>query len=107
MTQAGSGEPDHYTPPTAGPDDAWVPMVNEDNRGTAEADLWEANATGNVVRALSLVPEEVRTLKDLSATHYLQMADVRKPGFSADRALSRTQMELVAGRTSALNACFY
>ncbi len=107
LPPARSGDPDYYRPATAGPDDAWVPMVNEDNRDTPESDLWVANSTGNVVRALSLVPEEVRTLKDLSAAHYLQMADVRKSGFSADRALSRTQMELVAGRTSALNACFY
>jgi hypothetical protein len=107
LPDAGTGAPDHYRPATAGPDDAWVPMVHEDNRDTPEADLWVANATGNVVRALSLVPEEVRSLKDLSEAHYVAMADVRKPGYAGERELSRTQMELVAGRTSALNACFY
>lgn len=103
----GVGEPDHYRPATAGADDAWVPMVAEDNSDTPESDLWVANNTGNVVRAMSLVPEEVRTLKDLSAAHYLAMADVPRHGFNGGRALSRSQIELVAGRTSALNACFY
>ena len=107
LPEPGPGEPNRYRPSKAGPDDAWVPMVDADNSESAESDLWVANQTGNVVRAMSLVPEEVRTLKDLSAAHYLAMPDVRKHGYNAGRALSRTQMELVAGRTSALNACYY
>lgn len=107
LPAAGNGEPSRYRPATAGADDAWVPMVDEDNTGTPEADLWPAGNTGNVVRAMSLVPDEVRGLKDLSAAHYLAMSDVRKAGYHADRALSRSQMELLAGRTSALNACYY
>ncbi len=107
LPQPGVGEPDQYRPATAGVDDAWVPMVDEDNSNTPEADLWVANNTGNVVRALSLVPAEVRTLKELSGAHYLAMEDVRKHGYNGGRSLSRTQMELVAGRTSALNACYY
>jgi hypothetical protein len=61
----------------------------------------------NVVRAMSLVPDAVRQLRELSAAQYLplqQVTDVRaEPG----RALSRAQIELVAGRVSALNECFY
>jgi alkylhydroperoxidase family enzyme len=70
-----------------------------------EADLWPPGRTPNVLRALSLVPDEVRGLKDLSAAHYLpmeQVIDVR-----AHRLLSRAQMELVAARVSALNECHY
>lgn len=107
LPDAQPGRPDRYRPATAGADDAWVPMVAEDNTATPEADLWSANRTGNVVRALSLVAEEVRTLKDLSAAHYLAMSDVRKVGYNAGRSISRNQIELLAGRTSALNACFY
>jgi hypothetical protein len=47
----------------------------------------------------------VRTLKDLSAAHYLspeKMVDL-----TAGRSLDRSQMELIAGRVSALNECFY
>ncbi len=100
------GEPDAYRPSSASLEDAWVPLVPDDNSGTPEADLWPANRTGYVVRAMSLVPEEVRTLKDLSAAHYLPMRDVRNPAASRG-ALNRPQIELIAGRVSALNECFY
>ena len=100
------GEPSHYRPPSAGTDEAWVPMVPADNAGTAEADLWPTGRTGNVIRAMSLVPDEVRTLGDLSAVHYLPNARVRDPSASRG-SLSRPQMELVAGRVSVLNDCFY
>jgi hypothetical protein len=97
-----------YTPETAGvTDQAWVPMVDANNAGTPEADLWPSERTGNVIRAMSLVPDEVRTLNDLSAAHYLPMALVPQAGVDAGRALHRSQMELVAGRVSALNACYY
>ena len=97
-----------YAPATAThSDQAWVAMVPEINEGTPEADLWPSGLTGNVVRAMSLVPDEVRTLKDLSAAHYLPMSLVRQAGVDAGRALHRSQMELVAGRVSALNSCYY
>jgi hypothetical protein len=59
-----------------------------------------------VIRAMSVAPDEVRTLGDLSAVHYLPMADVPNPRASRGH-LTRPQMELVAGRVSALNGCFY
>jgi hypothetical protein len=108
LPDPGPGEPDHYRPERIeqGPD-AWVPMVPAENAGTAEADLWVSGRTGNVIRAMSLVPQEVRTLGDLSAAHYLPHDLVRKAGVDAGRALNRSQIEMVAGRVSALNECFY
>jgi AhpD family alkylhydroperoxidase len=55
---------------------------------------------------MSLVPDEVRTLHDLSDAHYLPMGQVRDPSASSG-ALNRMQMELIAGRISALRQCFY
>ena len=101
-----AGTPNSYRPPRAGPDEAWVPMVPADNSGTAEADLWPANGTGNVIRAMSLVPDEVRTLNDLGSVHYLPHDHVRDPSASQG-SLSRPQMELIAGKVSILNDCFY
>ena len=100
------GEPTRYRPARAAPDEAWVPMVPADNMGTPEADLWPAGRTGNVIRAMSLVPDEVRTLNDLSAVHYLPNTSVRDPSASQG-SLNRPQMELIAGRVSVLNDCFY
>ena len=101
-----AGEPSRYRPASARQEEAWVPLVPEDNSGTPEADLWPAGRIGWVIRAMSLVPDEVRTLLDLSAVHYLEMEDVPNPQASRGH-LTRPQMELVAGRVSALNSCFY
>jgi hypothetical protein len=106
LPTAHPGDPSRYRAASAGPDEAWVPMVPADNAGTPEADLWPAGKTGNVIRAMSLVPNEVRTLNDLSAVHYLPNVQVRDPSASQG-ALSRPQMELIAGRVSVVNDCFY
>jgi len=99
------GAPSRYRPPGAQRESAWVPMIPWRRPGGSEADLYDGKPTGNVIRAMSLVPDEVRTLMDLSAAHYLApdaMLDLR-----AGRSLDRTQIELLAGRVSALNECFY
>jgi len=100
-----AGEPSRRRPPGAQPEAAWVPMISFLRAKGAEADLYGGKPTGNVIRALSLVPDEVRGLNDLSAAHYLtpeQMMDL-----TAGRSLDRAQIELIAGRVSALNECFY
>ena len=98
-----------YRPASAVHDgESWVPMVPFDNSGTPEADLWPPKRTGNVIRALSLAPDEVRTLHDLGGAHYIDHGLVRDPSATrADGALTRVQIELVAGRISILNDCFY
>jgi len=99
------GEPSCYRPSQARDEDAWVPMIAaRDAHGTEEG-LFGEGQTGNVIRALSLVPDEVRQLRDLGAAHYLSEKKMRD--LAAGRAISRAQMELVAGRVSALHECFY
>jgi hypothetical protein len=100
------GAPSQYRPPGAVQEDAWVPMIPAHSVTGAEADLYGGQSVGNVIRAMSLVPDEVRTLCDLSAAHYLPMGQVRDPSAAAG-ALNRMHMELIAGRVSALRQCFY
>jgi hypothetical protein len=108
LPEPGDGAPSRYRPATAMmSDQAWVPMVELDNADTPESDLWPSGKAPNVMRAMSLVPDEVRTLSDLSSAHYLSGHLVRQPGADGGRALSRSQMELLAGRISALNQCYY
>jgi hypothetical protein len=100
------GEPSRSRPPAAVADEAWVPMIPREGASGAEADLWPEGFVPNVARALSLVPDEVRSLKDLAAAHYLdvgRVADATATGGS----LTRPQMELLAARVSVLNQCFY
>ncbi len=99
------GEPSRRRPPSARLERAWVPMIAEGQATGPEADLYVRGRNANVLRALSLVPDEVRGLRALSAAHYLpldQLVNLR-----AGRALNRMQLELIAGRVSALNDCFY
>jgi len=100
------GAPTRYRPRQAREGGAWVPMIPVFGATGAEADLWRRGMTGNVIRALALVPDEVRTLKDLSAAHYLRDDQVADPRARMQH-LSRPQTELLAARVSALRECFY
>jgi hypothetical protein len=100
------GAPSRYRPPGAKPDVAWVAMIAPGAESEAEADLYTEGRPPNVGRALSLVPDAVRGMKDLVAAQYVPLDRVPDARY-AGRTLSRTQMELLAGRVSALNQCFY
>ena len=102
-----AGEPSGYRPASAKLDVAWVPMIPTNKATGEEADLWDGARSANVIRAMSLVPDCVRQLKKLSTTMYLPMHQVPDVTAPVDKAMSRAQMELVAGRVSAMNECFY
>ena len=104
LPESQPGAPSRYRPPGAELEGAWVPMIQPSKLSPHEADLYRGR-TGNVIRAMSLVPDAVRMMKTLSAAHYLEVEDVGRP--SVGRSLARSQMELLAGRVSALNECFY
>ena len=99
------GEPTRYRPAQARLEQAWVPMIPAAGAVGQEADLWPRRLTGNVIRAMSLVPDAVRQLMELNDAHYLpsdRIVDLR-----AGLAIDRAQIEFVASRVSALNECFY
>lgn len=102
-----AGERSGYRPPGAADSGAWVHTVQPENASEAEADLYPGGRAGNVISAMSLVPDAVRMLKTLSRSHYLPMRCIMTPGDNAGRAISRNQIELVAGRISSLSDCFY
>ena len=107
LPQPRPGEPSRRRPSGAAPEEAWVPMIAPANATGDEADLYAgARFVPNVIRAMSAVPDEVRTLRELSKAHYLPVGNVADPK-AGGYSLSRPQMELIAGRVSALNECFY
>ena len=59
----------------------------------------------SIVGALSLVPAEMEAQRDIHGPLYLSYEDMAL--FDYQGGLHRTQMELVAARTSAVNQCFY
>ena len=102
------GEPSRRRPANAEPGKAWVPMVNVSAAAEADADMYAGlSRSANVITAMSLVPEAVRLLNVQSSAMYLSYNDVANPSKNGGRALTRPQIELIAGRVSALNDCFY
>lgn len=105
LPEARSGEPSRKRPAAAVKNEAWVPMLPAGRPAGDEADLWGAQ-TGNVIRAMSLVPDAVRWLQELGGAQYLDIQAMTD--FTRGRGpLSRAQTELIAGRVSAMNECFY
>lgn len=103
-----AGAPSRYRPSGLAVGGAWVPMVEPGKVGAAERSLYPPlPQIPNVLRAMSLVPDAVRSLHEQSGAYYLEMLDVANPSAGGGRAISRPQMELIAGRISALNECFY
>lgn len=89
------GEPSRERP--RGPLDhdlAWVPVR-------------KMRGVPNIARTISLVPDELRTLMAVVRIEYVDPADLLVLDSDPGRAISRTQIELVAGRVSARNECFY
>lgn len=102
------GEPSRRRPPQAEPGVAWVPMIPNGQETGPDVDLYWGRPVPNVVRAMSLVPDEVRSsLHILIPAQYMAAAQVLDPTSSGERAISRAQIELLAARVSALNQCFY
>lgn len=101
------GAPTRHRPKGLRANGAWLPTLEPADVTGTEADLYPPNAVvPNIAKALSLVPDEVRMLRTLSAALYMPIEHVSDPTFRRG-PLDRMQMELVAGRVSALNECFY
>ena len=108
LPAAKSGEPSGYRPPVATLQGAWVPMLSLKDVTKDDADIYEGMPrTANVIAAMSIVPDAVRLLHKQSDAMYLPGNEVINPAANGGRALSRPQIELIAGRVSALNQCFY
>jgi hypothetical protein len=108
------GEPHHRRPRTAHQrGEAWVPMIHpKDLEGELDsveeqslASYW-SGVPANIRRALSLVPEEAYEWFRLVEVQYLPGKAMRD--FASEyRAVTHAQIELIAGRVSVLNQCFY
>ena len=90
-----AGEPTRERPDGMGDIGAWVPVQVVD---------WHR---ANVARALSLVPEGVRTFFRMVVAMYTGTATDFEKMIWDHRPLARPQVELLAARVSALNQCFY
>ena len=100
------GTPNRHRPAGAKRDLAWVSTVAPESLMAGDPDPYKVHGMKNIHRALSLVPQEVLNFFDLDVALYLKDHEIRD--FTQEfRALTHVQMELLAGRVSALNGCYY
>jgi hypothetical protein len=114
LPAAVAGTPHRRRPKTAKQrGEAWVPLIHpKDLDGALDTDeerrlakQWGGNLA-NIRRAMSLVPEEAFEWFQLVETQYLPGKWMRD--FANEyRAITHAQIELIAGRVSVLNQCFY
>ena len=101
-----AGAPTRYRPAAARQHAAWAPNIADDEHGPDEADLFPTRPTANIRRALTLVPDEARGFFDVVTHQYMSGPEMRD--FSREfRAISHSQIELLAARVSAINQCTY
>lgn len=103
-----TGEPTRARPMSARAEGAWVNTVPAGRRGGEDAKALYGDAMMPfIIRALSLVPAETRVHLDTEQAQYLPLQHFADFGYRRHVGLSRAQVEVVAGRVSALNECFY
>lgn len=107
LPEPAPGEPSLYRPQQAEHGTGFVAMVPPDGANGDEADLWQNGKTANVLRALTLVPNAFREWMAVAAEQYLSFQGMAQFGDIPGRSLNRMQIELVAGRVSSINECFY
>lgn len=103
-----AGEPTRERPATAKIEEAWMPTIpiGPDGGEIGEA-LYHGQPMPCIVRSLSLVPEELRAHVELEEAHYTRLAKIFDYEYQHHEGLTRPQTEIIAGRVSALNDCFY
>lgn len=96
-----------YQPNRLTEDMGFVPTIPPDGAVGPETDLWPNGVTANVVRALTLVPNALRDWKEIATAQYLSFEQMQHQGKPEGRTLNRMQVEMIAGRVSSINECFY
>lgn len=106
LPAAKPGAPDRHRPKGALRDLAWVATLAPETVSDGDANPYPLHGDKNIHRAVSLVPREVFNFFDLDVELYLKDHEIRD--FATEyRAITHPQIELIAGRASALNRCFY
>jgi hypothetical protein len=107
LPEAQAGEPSRVRPPEAVQEQAFVPTIPNPPEGGEVAKAMYGSFKPYIMRAMSLVPEEFNDHIALERAQYLPLERIMEYDFNHHDGLTRPQAEVVAGRVSALNDCFY
>ena len=100
-----AGDPSKVRPSNATQGAAWVSWIAREDAAGEDLKTFGPEAS-NVRRALSLVPAEAHSFMEMGAAQYLS-ADQMRDFDNDPRVITRQQIELIAGRISAINQCAY
>lgn len=101
-----AGQPTRHRPKGVQRNLAWVTTLAPEDVADGDPNPYPVHGDKNIHRGLSLVPQEVINFFDLDVELYLRDHEIRD--FAREyRAISHAQIELIAGRASAINRCFY
>ena len=102
------GEPSRERPSDAKQEMAWVPTLPVFPEGGAlAAELYGEKHASYIIRGLSLIPDETRMHLELENIQYLPLQHIMVKDYQHHEGFTRAQSEVVAGRVSALNECFF
>ena len=94
--------------PAAVAEGAWVDTVPSGPPGGDDAkELYGEEMMYFIYRALSLVPPETHAHLETDKVQYLPSYRFAEFDYQHHEALTRPQVEVIAGRVSAVNECFY
>ena len=103
-----SGDPTRRRPQKATAEGAWIDTVPSGIRGGDDARELYGNAMMPfIIRALSLVLGESIAHLELEQAQYLPLQNFGQFDYQHHEGLTRPQVEVVSGRVSAINECFY
>ncbi|MBT5047645.1 MAG: hypothetical protein HOM58_04010 [Rhodospirillaceae bacterium] len=106
LPTARPGEPTRHRPKGARKTLAWVATLAPEDVAEEDPDPYPGFEPINIHFAMSLVPEEVAGFFELDQALYLPQAAIRDLD-NEYRALTHSQLELIAARLAALNQCLY
>ena len=106
LLAARKGEPSRHRPKGARKTIAWVATLAPEDVAEEDPDPYPGFEPINIHFAMSLVPAEVAGFFELDQALYLPQAAIRDLD-KEYRALTHSQLELIAARVAALNQCFY
>ncbi len=106
LPTAKPGEPTRHRPKGARKTIAWVATLAQEDIAEEDPNPYPDFEPVNIHLAMSLVPEEVAGFFELDQALYLPQAAIRDLD-NEYRALTHSQLELIASRIAALNQCFY
>jgi hypothetical protein len=102
-----SDNPTRELPVEAVLERAFVPTIPNPPEGGAIAKELYGSFKPYIMRALSIVPDEFRAHLELEQAQYILLPRIMDFDYNHHEGLTRPQVEVVAGRVSAINDCFY